>query len=305
MKYLLSVIIPIYNTAKYLDRCINSIVSQTYTNIEIICINDGSTDNCKDILDRWQTKDTRIKVYHKENGGIASARNLGLEKASGDYIGWVDSDDYVDKDYFKRLMIAIIKSKSDIVIGSSRKETSSSKILKSDRILKEFLINKLTCAVWETVGSARIYNGEQFENYGIGEDTLLLCHLLEKSKRVIIMPSLGYHYEIRNDSAVHAISINKYNDWIDVYLSIYEFLISKNKEYKGYCSYRLIIEMMSILYQIENADINIKKALLKRMRKVYLFALFRVRYRELSLSQIANIIAIGKCLLVGRTGWKK
>ena len=100
----ISIIVPIYNVEKYLDRCIESIVGQTYKNLEIILIDDGSPDNCPQMCDEWAKKDDRIKVVHKENGGVSLARNKGMDIATGTYIGFVDSDDYIDKNMYEKLM---------------------------------------------------------------------------------------------------------------------------------------------------------------------------------------------------------
>ncbi|MFQ7000891.1 MAG: glycosyltransferase family 2 protein [Clostridium sp.] len=96
--------VPIYNVEKYLDRCIKSIINQSYTNLEIILVNDGSTDKCGQICDKWKEKDERIKVIHKENGGLSDARNAGIEIAKGEYLSFIDSDDYVHKDFIKVYM---------------------------------------------------------------------------------------------------------------------------------------------------------------------------------------------------------
>lgn len=111
---LISVIIPVYNVEKYLDRCISSIVNQTYKNLEIILVDDGSPDNCLKICDEWKNKDERIIVVHKENGGLSDARNTGLEIASGEYISFIDSDDWVSKEFIRCLYLAIKNSNSEI-----------------------------------------------------------------------------------------------------------------------------------------------------------------------------------------------
>ena len=107
MEGLVTVVIPIYNVEKYLDRCINSIVNQTYKNREIILVDDGSPDNCPKICDAWAKKDDRIVVIHKENGGVSSAHNKGLDVATGDYITFVDSDDFIEDDMLSSLFNAI------------------------------------------------------------------------------------------------------------------------------------------------------------------------------------------------------
>lgn len=103
MKPEISIIVPIYNVEKYLPKCIESILSQTFTNFELILVNDGSKDRSGIICDEYASKDNRIKVIHKENGGVSSARNSGVDLASGKYIGFVDPDDYIKKDMYERL----------------------------------------------------------------------------------------------------------------------------------------------------------------------------------------------------------
>ena len=112
---LLSVIIPAYNVEKYIDHCLNTVTNQTYKNLEIIIVDDGSPDNSGKIIDDWSKKDCRIKVIHKENGGLGFARNSGLEIATGDYIAFIDSDDYIDLNMYETLINKAIETKSDIV----------------------------------------------------------------------------------------------------------------------------------------------------------------------------------------------
>ena len=113
---LISVIVPIYNVEKYLKQCLDSIINQTYKNLEIILIDDGSTDNCGKICDDYALKDNRIKVIHKQNGGLSSARNIGLDTAKGEYIGFIDSDDYIEKDMYENMHNTALKTNTKLVI---------------------------------------------------------------------------------------------------------------------------------------------------------------------------------------------
>ena len=112
----ISVIVPIYNSEDYIDRCVRSIVEQSYKNIEIILVDDGSTDNSSMMCDEWAKNDKRVKVIHKENGGVSSARNEGLKIAKGDYISFVDSDDYIDKKMIEKMLNQMEKGNTDLVI---------------------------------------------------------------------------------------------------------------------------------------------------------------------------------------------
>lgn len=115
MNPLISVIVPIYNVEKYLARCVDSIVNQTYKNLEIILVDDGSPDRCPQMCDDYAEKDSRIKVVHKKNGGLSDARNAGMAVATGKYISFIDSDDYVSDDFFECLLDVMNKENSDIV----------------------------------------------------------------------------------------------------------------------------------------------------------------------------------------------
>ena len=109
---LISIIVPVYKVEKYLEKCVKSIIGQTYKNLEIILVDDGSPDNCGKLCDEFAALDNRIKVYHKENGGLSDARNYGVEKATGKYIGFVDSDDYIHEEMYEKLYIAIKKNRN-------------------------------------------------------------------------------------------------------------------------------------------------------------------------------------------------
>lgn len=122
MEYLVSIVVPIYNVEKYLDKCVCSIINQTYKNLEIILVNDGSPDNCKAIIENYKTTDSRIKVINKSNGGLSDARNVGLDLATGDYICFIDSDDYVELDMVEIVIDKLKKSNADVLIFSSYNE---------------------------------------------------------------------------------------------------------------------------------------------------------------------------------------
>ena len=115
-KPIVSVLIPVYNVEKYLKKCLESVTGQTLTNIEIICVNDGSTDNSLKILEKYKALDSRIKIVNKENGGLPSARNAALDIATGEYVGFVDSDDYIEENMFERLVEVAHNENSEVVI---------------------------------------------------------------------------------------------------------------------------------------------------------------------------------------------
>ena len=116
MTPIISIIVPIYKTEKQLGRCIDSILSQTFTDFELILIDDGSPDRCPELCDDYEKQDNRIRVIHKKNEGQARARNIGLDLAKGQYIGFVDSDDYIERDMYEKLYSALVKNNADLCI---------------------------------------------------------------------------------------------------------------------------------------------------------------------------------------------
>ena len=131
MKPEISIIVPIYNVEKYLPRCIESILAQTFTNFELILVNDGSEDDSGEVCDRYAKEDKRIKVIHKKNGGVSSARNAGLKNSIGNYIGFVDPDDYIKKDMYEKMYNLCIKKDSKIAICKFAREVDG-KIINAD-----------------------------------------------------------------------------------------------------------------------------------------------------------------------------
>ena len=181
----ISVIVPIYNTEKYLARCIESILCQTYTNLEIILVDDGSTDKSGDICDFYARKDNRVKVVHKENGGAAAARNFALNMVTGQYIGFVDSDDTVEKDFFELLYDLICQYDADISMVAYREIEMGEKIAKLKD--KSLIVMNQKQAVKELLFDRKI------QNY--------VWNKLYKRKIFELVPPGGYWRDIPEDIA--------------------------------------------------------------------------------------------------------
>lgn len=213
---LISVIVPIYNVEKYLNKCIESIVNQTYKNLEIILVDDGSPDGSPAICDKWAEKDSRIKVIHKKNGGVSTARNAGLDYASGDYIGFVDGDDYIDDDMYEALLGEIVTEKADIVsCGMVRESVNGYKEVWGDEeyrcIDREDLLKSVGTASGilpvhtgnklykrETVGNIRFNTSFRY-----AEDTLFNFEVALNCKKAVIHNAVRYHYTNNDASASH------------------------------------------------------------------------------------------------------
>lgn len=212
MDSLVSVIVPVYNVEKYLDRCIKNIVSQTYHNLQIILVDDGSPDNCPQICDEWANKDSRIKVIHKENGGLSDARNAGIELATGEYISFIDSDDYVDLRFIELLLQTMLQENSDIVECKVEKffENGSFETASDDLAIKEFsteeallaLIedNELHQHVWNKLYKASIVKDVLYPVGKYHEDEFWTYQVFGRAQKVTKINKSLYYYFQRNDS---------------------------------------------------------------------------------------------------------
>ncbi len=212
MNIKISVIVPIYKVERYLRQCIDSIINQTYSNLEIILVDDGSPDNCGIICDEYAKIDKRIKVIHKENGGLSSARNAGLDIATGEYIGFVDSDDYIDKTMYEELINSIKKYDSDISTGmffnKYRFFRKNSKGFDKELVFKgkdKFINTKVgyKCIyfnVWSKLYKREIFDNIRFPEGMCFEDSYIIYEILDKAESISYVPKYLYYYRIRKNS---------------------------------------------------------------------------------------------------------
>ena len=210
---LISVIVPVYNVKEYLPRCVRSITQQTYRNLEILLIDDGSTDGTRDIADALAAEDQRIRVFHKQNGGSSSARNYGIQKAQGSYLGFVDSDDYIGEEMYTRLMAAVLENQVRITqvgrreVGEDQRPLpdicippSSTEVIESGEFLKELLLHKGDCSFCTKLVHKDLFTGEGFPEGVLNEDFHLLVKLLMGGERIVSLPWQEYHVYYRSDS---------------------------------------------------------------------------------------------------------
>ena len=211
MNEMISVIVPVYNVEKYLDRCVISIVNQSYKNLEIILVDDGSTDKSGYICDLWANKDNRIHVIHKSNGGLSDARNKGLDIARGYYISFVDSDDWIDIDMLESLFNSLVANKASVsatgvkrVYENNRSRVSilcASKVLYGDSIIKAYLEqNQFSTAVWDKLFKKELFNNRRFYVGRLYEDAPVLYDILKNINVMSVVGKAQYNYFQRSDS---------------------------------------------------------------------------------------------------------
>lgn len=204
---MISIIVPVYNVEKYIKNCLDSIINQTYKDLEIILVDDGSTDNSGVICDEYASTDNRIKVIHKENGGQSSARNLGIKSANGEFIGFVDSDDTIELEMFELLYNAIQGTDIAIcghnVVYDNCKKTNSNSEEKflNEESLWEQIFGKLNNAVWNKLFKREYLENIKFDlNFAHGEDLLFNIMYLKKAKTGMLVDKPMYNYYKRGDS---------------------------------------------------------------------------------------------------------
>lgn len=207
-----SVIVPIYKVEKYLKKCIDSIINQTYSNLEIILVDDGSPDNCGVICDEYAKKDSRIRVFHQKNSGLSAARNIGTKFASGDYVAYIDSDDYVSLDYIEYLMNLIHKYNADMSIILPFKFNESKDCLpkKNREVIKVFNRNNALItmlyqkhfdnAAWGKLYKKEVVDGIDFPVGKLYEDIGTVYKYILKSDVIVYSNQKKYYYLQRNDS---------------------------------------------------------------------------------------------------------
>lgn len=209
---LISIIVPVYKVEPYLDRCVGSIVNQTYKNLEIILVDDGSPDNCPAMCDAWAETDARIRVIHKENGGLSDARNAGLAAATGAYIGFVDSDDWIDPPMYQCLYEAITATDSDIASCGARRvwldgtpaqelcSVNRDCVLEQETSMEALITsNGLVQTVWNKLYRTVVTAGVLFPHGLIHEDDFWSWQVIARARRVVTLKESYYNYLQRDN----------------------------------------------------------------------------------------------------------
>lgn len=257
--YKVSVIIPMYNSEKYINKCLESLLNQTYSNLEIIVVDDGSTDSSRTIVEKISKKNDKIKYYYKKNGGVSSARNFGLKKATGYFVGFVDSDDFVEKNMFEKMVECALNDKTDLVVcnyfDNDKKYLIDSVFDKKNTILniidgnefKGFTPNKLY--KMEII----IDNTIMFdEKISMCEDLLFNIEYCQFIKSSSYLKEKMYHYVVRNNSQSRSFNVGRLTvlDSYNKILSL-KFILSNKLLYDRLIN-RKIRHIMSLYLSVIN-----------------------------------------------------
>ncbi len=291
----ISIIIPVYNAGSYINICLKSVIEQSYTNWEIILIDDGSTDNSKEIYEKIATKNNKIKVFRQKNKGVSSARNLGLEKADGDYIVFLDADDWIDSIFLERMLEVIENEKADIVQCNFYYANNNEKIerkhirpsysirnnmseLQLDILYREYDEKKNDCSVgamrgvWGKIFKSSIIKKIKFnEKIDIFEDGIFVLNTLQNSKKVVLIDEYYYYYRMTENSSNSKYKPNFSRNVVEIFKEINNFIYKNNKdiEFKDYFNI-MVFEMISSTLDKDIFNIHSKchrKEKIKQLKK--------------------------------------
>lgn len=291
---LISVIIPTYNVESFIKECIDSIEYQTYKNLEILLIDDGSTDNSGDICDEYALKNNRIKVIHKNNGGLSDARNVGIDLAQGDYIAFIDSDDFIYPEYFEYLYELISKNNADMsscqpILVDESGNTMSTLITEKDHIeivsgrencMAEYVIsNKINTTAWGNLYKTSLFKKSGIR-YPVGkyhEDVFTTYRIIDLCEKIVVGNRKLYAYRQRGGSIINSGFSEKHLDGIYGSIQRFEFISSKYPRLKRVASAGLVYSANMCLLRIAHSNAPIKKYknLLKPIFRKYSYNFIR------------------------------
>lgn len=312
-----SLIVPVYNAEKYLKTCIESVLNQDFCDFELLLIDDGSTDNSGNICNYYVKNDKRIKVIHKENGGVSSARNVGLNNSSGKYIMFIDSDDYIAKNCLSKIKLVIDKNKVDILKFSYKKKyrfletvykfkiNTNKLILKNDyeKDIFPYIFNSFDLSnVWGGVIRKEIIDKVMFDvDYNYSEDFYTMMGCVFNSNSIYFMSESLYFYKILSSSSIHNLNYKKIRKILEDNINVYTLIENELRK-----RYRYIIENDEVNTRIinlicnciyDNFSINPIKFKaqindLKKHEKISNYMNFRISYFKSIIKKMKNIIRI-------------
>lgn len=280
---LVSIIIPVYNVEKYIRRCIDSVLNQTYKNIEIILIDDGSPDSCPDICNKYAKENNIIKVIHKKNGGLSDARNAGIDIAKGKYVTFIDSDDYVEQNYVEVLYTSLKKTHADISIGSHVVRYETGKIIDKSindeyldtpkNILDKILYDEnVDLSAWAKLYKTKLFDNIRFPKDRLYEDAATTYKLIDKCNKIVVCSQPIYNYMIRKNSITNNSFSIKKMDLIISTKEMCDYIKNKYPELESGCERRLMYAYLSTLSQLTKCrkkNVEIQKELMEYIRRNY------------------------------------
>lgn len=281
MNELVSLIVPIYNVEKYLDRCVKSLISQTYKNIEIILVDDGATDSCGKKCDEYALRDNRIRVIHKKNGGLSDARNAGIEIASGDYIAFIDSDDFISDLYVEKLWNAHIRFDAEIVMCKMTsfcdedelkkiRLTGTEKILSKKEFFEGYFDDKENTEVaWNKLYKKSLFDDIKYPIGKLHEDAFTTYKIIDKIDKIAVVDDILYYYYYNANGIMNSkIKIGRLDD-ITAHVESLRFFKNGNYTNATYGCSKWICTYCIYLLEHKKSDFVDYKSFFKEFKKIY------------------------------------
>lgn len=315
----ISVIVPVYNVEQYLRQCLDSIINQTYRNLEIILVDDGSTDNSGAICDEYAQIDDRVKVIHKENGGLSSARNAGLDvcTSGGDYVAFVDSDDWLELDMYEKLYNKMIEYQADIVNCGFYREykeyrekfaVSEECVYQGANLVEQSYYSKHVCyQVWFKLYRRTCFDTVRFpvgKNY---EDMAIFFFVFEKARKVLIIPDALYHYRQRASSIMFESFSEKQLDIIYICKEHLIYVSNNYPEIIDMAKRKLISVEKYVLNSILSSKdsnnhlaIELQREIRKHLMFIFFTDLFGLYEKIILLFAATNLCIYRKLLMIKR-----
>lgn len=281
---MISVIVPIYNVEKYIERCISSISNQSYPDWELLLINDGSTDSSYEICEKWSKTDARIKVFSKPNGGVSSARNLGLDHAAGDYIFFVDADDWISPNCFEQ-MIQKMTPEIDLVIGEHQDATDDDGdahvehtthknyegILSHEETISDiYRLEFYTRVIWGKLYRKELWQNLRFNHMIYSEDTYAMFQVLEQVQCAYSIQEPLYFYLLRSSGASRNKRLLEYENFLETLLFMYSKALEKYPFHKEAAARRYNnIAYILLKAYVQSHQKDKSFALIETMKYVY------------------------------------
>ncbi len=227
---MITVIIPVYGVEPYLQQCVDSVRNQTYRNLEILLIDDGSPDRCGAICDGYAGADARVRAFHTENRGLSAARNVGLREARGEYIGFVDSDDWIEPDMYEALYAALAQTGADISVcgrwntypNRETEEKRAGSVFTHVEALKALLSGNIRSNVWDKLYRREVFRDILFPEGKVFEDVFVMYSVFERSRKTALIPKPEYHYRYRAEGISKTQSAKNLFDAAEAYLTRWE-----------------------------------------------------------------------------------
>lgn len=282
----ISIIVPVYNVQDYIKRCLDSILAQNFSDFEVICVDDGSKDSSGSICDEYAGKDSRIKVFHIENGGVGKARNYGLQKMCGNWFAFIDADDWIEQDYLMCLYDCAIKNactvsacnfqrNTEYTVGCNREKNGKIILNSSAECIHNFICSKdsMQGMIWNKLYKSDVYKHIRFEaGMKVNEDCLYTYEIMKLCQKACYCQLELYHWFFRTESACHTKTIDKDFAPAEVFMRLYnETLCLQDAEVsdklkKNYVGYVLKI-LLHAKYKRSDSDVKMARRQCKAWRK--------------------------------------